>query len=219
MNDGLNFIDIVFFAMVAAFLVLRLRSVLGKRTGNERPPTEWGKTSPDNVIDLAAARKPAMEPLPEGILGTGIAAIRAVDPGFSMEEFVVGARTAFAMIVQAYADGDKEQLKPLLSDDVYRGFADAIDGREKAGEKLETELVTIRSAELVDARMEGTVAHVTVRFCSDQVNLVKDAEGRIVDGDPQRITSVTDEWTFARDTHISDPNWQLVATRAPEEIS
>lgn len=218
MNDGLHFIDIVFFAMVAAFLVLRLRSVLGKRTGNERPPTEWGKTSPDNVIDLASARKPALEPLPEGPLGAGIASIRAVDPDFSMEEFVVGARTAFAMIVQAYADNDKDQLKPLLSDEVYRGFADAIDGREQAGETLETELVTIRSAELVDARMEGSVAHVTVRFSSDQVNLVKDTEGRIVDGDPQRITNVTDEWTFARDTQDADPNWQLVATRAPEEI-
>ncbi|HSV29575.1 MAG TPA: Tim44/TimA family putative adaptor protein, partial [Candidatus Omnitrophota bacterium] len=169
MNDGLPFFDILFFAMVAAFLVLRLRSMLGRRTGNERPPTDWtGASKPsDNVIDLASARKPAAEPLPEGPVGEGVAAIRAADPSFSMAEFVSGARAAFAMIVEAFAAGDKATLKPLLSDDVYRGFAQAIDARVEAGETLQTELVSVRSADLVDARMRGSVAEVTVRFRSE----------------------------------------------------
>lgn len=220
MNDGFHFIDIVFFAMVAAFLVLRLRSVLGRRTGNERPPQELGglrgKPS-DNVIDLASARKPAPEEIPEGPVGAGLLAIRAADPSFAIEDFLSGARAAFAMIVGAYAAGEKGVLKPLLSPSVYHGFAEAIDARARSGETLDTELVSVRSAEIVDARMEGGVANVTVRFRSEQVNLVKDLEGRVLDGDPERISDVTDEWTFARDTTSRDPNWQLVATRAPED--
>lgn len=225
MNDGLHFIDIIFFAMVAAFLVLRLRSVLGKRTGNERPPQEWGAapapkpaTQPtDNVIDLAAARKPAAEPLPEGPLGEGVSAIRAVDPSFSVDGFLSGARGAFVMIVEAYAHGDKATLKPLLAQSVYQGFADAIDARIRAGEVLHTEVVVVRDATMVEARLAGSVANVTVRFKSEQINLVKDLEGRILEGDPNQVANVTDEWSFARDTQSRDPNWQLVATRSPDE--
>lgn len=221
MNDGLHFIDIIFFAMVAAFLVLRLRSVLGRRTGNERPPREWGASpaSSDNVIDIASARKPAAEPLPEGPVGAGVSVIRDADPSFTIEDFLSGARAAFAMIVEAFAAGDKRTLQPLLSEDVYHGFAQAIDARVAAAETLETELISVRSADLVDARMEGSVAHLTVRFRSDQVNLTKDSEGRIVDGDPNQVTDVTDEWTFARDTGSRDPNWRLVATRSPEDVA
>ncbi|MGE5548132.1 MAG: Tim44/TimA family putative adaptor protein [Solirubrobacterales bacterium] len=220
MNDGFHFIDIIFFAMVAAFLVLRLRSVLGRRTGNERPPQQIGDAPgrpSDNVIDLASARKPAGEAWPEGAVGAGLAAIRAADPAFSPEQFVSGARAAFGMIVEAYAHGDKPVLKPLLSDEVYRGFAEAIDGRQSAGEVLETELISIRAADIVEAGMERHLASVTVRFRSDQVNVVRDAQGRIVDGDPDRVADVTDEWTFRRDTRSPDPNWQLVATRAPAD--
>lgn len=222
MNGDLHFIDIIFFAMVAAFLVLRLRSVLGRRTGNERPPQDWTKpgpapADPDNVIDLASARKPALDPLPEGPAHAGLEAIRAADPSFSGQEFLSGARTAFAMIVEAFAAGEKTVLRPLLSDEVYRGFAEAIDNRSRAGEVLDTELISVRGTELVEARMDGSVAHVTVRFRSEQVNLVKDVEGRILEGDPDRVTDVIDEWTFARDTKSPDPNWQLVATRSPAE--
>lgn len=222
MNDDLHFIDIVFFAMVAAFLILRLRSVLGRRTGNERPPRDWGAkggpaATPDNVIDLASARKPASEPIPEGPAAAGLMDIRAADPGFSVADFLSGSKAAFAMVVEAYARGEKKVLRPLLSDDVYGGFAAAIDSREQAGEVLDTELIGIRAATIVAARMNGSMAEVTVRFRSDQVNLIKDSEGRIVEGDPERVAEVIDEWTFARDTRSADPNWHLVATRAPED--
>ncbi|MBC7952103.1 MAG: Tim44 domain-containing protein [Rhodospirillaceae bacterium] len=229
MNGDFHFLDIIFFAMVAAFLVLRLRNVLGRRTGNERPPPQWGAkreapvpakpddaVAPDNVVDLAAARKPvpvdAM--LPPGPLGEGVGAIRAADPSFSLDTFLSGARMAFEMIVDAYATGNTKVLRPLLADAVYNPFADAIAQRQRAGETLETELLGIRVVEAADAHLNGTVAEVTVRFVSEQVNLVKDAQGRIVEGDPQRITDVVDLWTFSRDTRGKDPNWQLAATRA-----
>ncbi|CAA7617554.1 Mitochondrial import inner membrane translocase, subunit Tim44 [Magnetospirillum sp. LM-5] len=221
MTDGFQAIDIIFFAVVAVFLVLRLRSVLGRRTGTERePPRDWQapvETAPDNVIDLARARKPATEPLPEGPLAPGIAAIRGVDPSFSLDTFLLGARAAFEMIVEAFAAGDKQGLRPLLADAVFQSFAAAIDERDRAGQTLTTELMGIRKVEPVEVRLDGSVAAVTVRFVSEQINVLKDGAGKVIDGDPQRMTDVTDEWTFRRDTRSKDPNWQLAATRSPED--
>ncbi|MBR9972735.1 Tim44/TimA family putative adaptor protein [Magnetospirillum sulfuroxidans] len=221
MDDGFHALDIVFFAVVAVFLILRLRSVLGKRTGNERPPTRWNngpKPATDNVVDLAQARKPvdAAEPgiAPAGPISPGEAAISARDPSFSGETFLAGARMAFEMIVAAYANGDKKALRPLLADQVYQPFCEGIDARARAGEDLNCELMGIRSAEITEALLVGTVAQVTVRFVSEQINVVKDLDGRILEGDPSRITPVIDEWTFSRDTRSKDPNWQLSATRA-----
>lgn len=233
MDDGFHALDIVFFAVVAVFLILRLRSVLGKRTGTERPPAEWtrGPQPPadaardaDNVVDLTRARKPA-EPEPAtsaagpaapavGPVARGEAAIRARDPGFALQSFLGGARMAFEMIVAAYAAGDKKALRPLLADQVYKPFCDAIDARARAGEEMSTELMGILSAEVSEAVLVGTVAQVTVRFVSEQINVIKTLDGAVIDGDPSRITKVVDEWTFARDTRSRDPNWQLSATRA-----
>jgi predicted lipid-binding transport protein (Tim44 family) len=222
MSDGFHLLDIIFFAMVAAFLVLRLRSVLGRRTGNERPPPGLaprrapGMGPADNVIDLAAVRKPDAEaPIP-GPAGPGLSAIRAADPSFAPEGFLEGARAAFGMIVAAFAAGDTRTLRPLLSDEVYRHFAAAIEARAKAGERLETELVRIRSAEAVEAGLEGGLARITVRFASDQVNVLRGTDGAVVEGDPDRVAEVVDEWSFARELRSPNPNWALVATRSPE---
>lgn len=229
MNDGFHALDIVFFAVVAVFLILRLRSVLGKRTGTEEPP-RWTRGTPDdgkaadNVIDLTTRRPPEPEIVPEpeiaataGPLARGEAAIRARDPSFSNTGFLSGARMAFEMIVGAFAAGDKKALRPLLADQVYKPFCDAIDARSRAGEELSTEVMGIVSAQITEAIMVGTVAQVTVRFVSEQINVIKDLDGRIVEGDPSRIVPVTDEWTFSRDTRSKDPNWQLSATRAIAE--
>jgi predicted lipid-binding transport protein (Tim44 family) len=221
MTDGFQAIDIIFFAVVAVFLVLRLRSVLGRRTGTEREPPRGrpvaAEAAPDNVIDLARARKPAGEPLPEGPLAPGIAAIHSNDPSFSLDTFLLGARAAFEMILESFAAGDKSALRPLLADAVYQSFATAIDERDRAGQTLTTELMGIRKVEPVEARLDGSVAAVTVRFVSEQINVLKDGAGKVIDGDPQRMTDVTDEWTFRRDTRSKDPNWQLAATRSPED--
>jgi len=218
MNDSFHFLDIVFFAMVAVFLVLRLRSVLGKRTGLERPPQPLqAADGPDGkIIDLAAKRRSAQEPAEASPVGVGLAAIRAADRSFDLDVFLGGARAAFEMIVTAFATGDKETLKPLLAPDVFRHFAEAIDYRHRHGEILATDLVGIRSVEPVDARMDGTFAQLTLRVVSEQVNVLHDGEGKVVEGSADHVIDVTDEWTFRRDTRTSDPNWILAATHTPE---
>ena len=165
------------------------------------------------VADSApAADAPAAQP--ETPTSAGVAEIRRADPRFDADQFLQGARTAFAMIVEAYAKGDKAALRPLLADEVFAQFAGAIDAREQAGRALSTELVATRSAELVNAAMAGSRARVTVRFTSEQINLVRDGAGEVVEGDPRQIDTVIDLWTFERDTKSRDPNWQLVETGA-----
>jgi predicted lipid-binding transport protein (Tim44 family) len=119
------------------------------------------------------------------------------------------------MIVRAYAAGDKDALRPLLADDVFTGFAGAIDQRAADGHTLDTHLVAIESAEVVEAGMHGNMARVSVRFASEQVNVVRDAAGKEIEGDPSTAEQVVDIWSFERDTRSSDPNWTLVETRTP----
>ncbi len=233
MGDGVQFLDIIIFAAIAVALGLRLRSVLGRRTGIERrrdrlkpaPRDAAGREASqaderprDKVIPL-----PGRGPAPADASGEGAAAaeapglarVRAADPAFDPAGFVVGARGAFEMIVGAFAAGDAAALKPLLSDEVFANFNAAIAARAKASETLQTTLVGINSAEIIEASVDGRTAFVTVKFVSEQINVTKDSEGRIVDGDPSAVTAITDIWTFARNTRSRDPNWTLVATRSP----
>ncbi|MFW5678784.1 MAG: Tim44/TimA family putative adaptor protein [Pseudomonadota bacterium] len=218
MSNGFPLIDIIFFAAVALFIAVRLRNVLGRRTGHERrPEPPLSPTSPDNVVKLPGRDEAQDGPFghvadPE--LRDGLNAVRRHDPDFELEHFLGGARGAFEMIVLAFARGDTEMLRPLLADEVYAGFAEAIEQREAAGETLETEIVGIRTVEVVDARMEGSRAVVSVRFVSQQVNVTRGADGSVLDGDPQHLAEVVDVWSFARDTASRDPNWLLVATSA-----
>jgi len=221
MSNGFPFIDIIFFAAVALFIAFRLRNVLGRRTGHERRP-EASTVTPstrDNVVTLPGREEQAeaaFSHIDDAELRQGLTAIRRADPDFDLEGFLMGARQAFEMIVDAFARGDTEALRPLLADDVYGGFAEAIEQRREAGETLETEVVAIKQAEAVEARMDGPHAYVTVRFVSDQVNVTRDAEGNIVDGDPDQLAEIVDLWTFGRDTSTRDPNWELVSTGVDE---
>jgi predicted lipid-binding transport protein (Tim44 family) len=232
MGDGVQFLDIIIFAAIAVALGLRLRSVLGRRTGNERrhdplkpnPPRdattrEAGQSEDrarDKVIPLPgrgpapadAAPSPANE-------APGLAKVRAADPAFDPTGFAAGARGAFEMIVGAFAAGDTAALRPLLSDEVFANFNAAIQARAKANETLHTTLVGITSADIIEAAVEGRTALVTVKFVTEQINVTKDSEGRIIDGDPSTVATITDIWTFARNTRSRDPNWTLVATRSP----
>lgn len=223
MGNGFQFLDIIFFAMIAAFLVLRLRSVLGRRDGHGGGPRgPFGlqrKIEPDNenVVqppdrDEQGAFEEMLEADPDDPLATGLMQIRRADRSFDPEEFVVGARTAFEMIISAFAAGDTESLEQMLSRDVYANFADAIAKREEAGETLETIVTAIRASEMVEAYMEGRTTSVTVKFVSDQTKLTRDADGRIIDGDPEEANEVIDFWTFSRDPELRDPNWTLIAT-------
>lgn len=224
MNDGFQFIDIILFAMVAAFLVLRLRSVLGRRDGHEggKPdplgPRAKGQDNDNNVVQLPDSGESA-DDLPPGIdgddpLAAGIMALKAADPGFDHQEFLSGSRIAFEVILGAYADGDAKGLKPLLSPEVFANFNKAITDREKAGESMEDTLVGINKVDIMEAYMEDSVAFVTVKYMSEQVNVVRDADNNVVSGDANTVVEVTDFWTFSRDTKARDPNWSLVATRS-----
>jgi predicted lipid-binding transport protein (Tim44 family) len=219
-----QYFDIILFAMIAAFLVLRLRSVLGRRTGNERrrelfvrraapaadePAPEKAATAGDPDKDMAILPPTGK---PADAVADGLSRIRRADPGFDPSQFLEGARTAFEMIVSAYAKGDKTGLRPLLSDEVYQPFAATIDERAAAKETFETSDLRLDDAEIVDADLAGRTARVTVKLVSRQINVTRAMDGSIVDGDPDNPVEKTDYWTFARDTRSTDPNWVLVAT-------
>lgn len=227
MGEGIQFLDIILFAMIAAFLVLRLRSVLGRRSGHERRPPDLvsqrkqDAAGNDNVVELPDRTKEAAddedfgtEAESEDPLADGLTQIRIADSSFDPQEFLAGARTAFEMVVENFAEGNAKALRTMLNDEVFENFAAAIKQREEAGETLETTLIGIKNAETLEARMEGRTAFVTVKFVTEQVNLTRDKSGEVVDGDPSRVTDVTDIWTFARNTRARDPNWTLVETRS-----
>ncbi len=234
MGDGFQFIDIILFAMIAAFLIFRLRNVLGRRDGHEGgfhdhlKPDEKKRNADeelddeDNIVHLTDRGQDDDGSPFEGEeaiasddpLSAGLKSIKSADPSFVQEEFLDGAAMAFEMILNAYASGDTSVLKNLLSPEVYGNFTQAIRDREQAGEVLEDTLVNIKSTEIVEAYMEAQHATVTVKFISEQVNVTRDESGDVVDGNPNAIITVTDFWTFARDTRSRNPNWTLVATRS-----
>ena len=144
----------------------------------------------------------------------GLDAIVAARAGFDAPGFLEGAKMAYEMIVTAFAQGDRKTLKGLLSKDVYDGFERAITERERRGEKAETTFVSIDKAEIENVEVKGRVAQVTVRFLSKLITATRDAQGPVIDGNPEAVVDVTDVWTFARPLGHADPNWQLVATEA-----
>ncbi len=220
MTDFPHYVDIILFAMIAAFLVLRLRSVLGRRTGNERRREMFirqADASRDKVVALGqranlATMPPTTTAPAADSVAAGLARIRVADSDFDPAGFLEGARAAFEMIVSAFADGDKARLRPLLSDEVFAQFATAIDERMAAGETLETRIVAIKSLDIVEAALARSTARVTAKLVSDQINVLRAHDGSVVDGDPQNPIEKTDLWSFARETKSSDPNWVLVGT-------
>jgi predicted lipid-binding transport protein (Tim44 family) len=151
---------------------------------------------------------------PGSALAAGLDAVAHEDRSFDAQGFLTGARAAYEMIVTAYANGDRRSLKDLLAREVYEGFEAAIRDREQRGEKVESRFVSIESADLIGAEVRGKTAHVTVRFVSQLVSATRDRAGKVIDGSPDKVTTVTDVWTFARDVSSRDPNWKLVATEA-----
>jgi predicted lipid-binding transport protein (Tim44 family) len=218
MGDFQQYFDIILFAMVAGFLVLRLRSVLGRRTGNERRRDLFVRRTrpvadklPALVEPTAVTVNPPSSP-PVDTGEKGLDEIRRADPSFEVPQFLNGARTAFEMIVTAFAEGDKSALRPLLSDEVFQQFSAAIDERMTARETLETRILRIDSSDIVEAELLARTAQATVKLVSQQINVTRAMDGSIVDGDPENPIEKTDYWTFARDTRSMDPNWVLIAT-------
>ncbi len=238
MNSFMDITTIIFLA-VAVVVFLRLRNVLGRRTGNERPPFDpysrrqappTGKAG-DKVIDLPSRRAPPRETAeadatagvderiktvaPAGSsLHEALRAVAAADRSFEPEGFIAGAKAAYEMIVTAFAEGDRKTLKPLLNRDVYDGFVGAIGEREARNETIEFKFVGIDKAEITNAGVKGNTVQVTVRFHSKLVSATHDKSGAVVDGDPTHVGDVTDIWTFEREANARDPNWKLVATES-----
>ena len=261
MSDGFQFYDIIFFALIAIFIILRLRGVLGRRTGQQRQrhPDRFARTEtekaaeegqgqgqgevvhlpdrtppvreapPDAAQDSAAEQaaprlvRPA-EPAPQPAsdrdeavdgLRAALEQIGQADRDFSPRRFIQGAQAAFEMVVAAFAKGDTPTLRPLLGDDVYDEFAAAIRDRMAEGHVHETTIVALDAAEIISAEMRSSSARVTVKFVSQQINVVLDKDGEEVGGNASLIERVTDIWTFARNTRSSDPNWALIETSIP----
>jgi predicted lipid-binding transport protein (Tim44 family) len=196
-----------------------LRSVLGRRTGNERRRDPFVPSKPDsvpeNLVSLPRGRPSVGPPVNATAPVTGpVARINAADPHFDEAAFLAGARGAFEIIVNAFAKGDTAALQPLLSDAVYASFAEAIRNRLAQRETLETNLLAIKAIELVDGEIENGTALATVKFVSDQTNITRAADGSVVDGNPERVVEKTDIWTFSRALRSRDPNWTLVATHS-----
>jgi predicted lipid-binding transport protein (Tim44 family) len=227
----------IIFLALAVFIFLRLRSVLGQRTGRERPPYDPYSArdavrtpASDKVVALPPrAAEPAAQPAEPAaapadrwkgiaeqgtVLATGLDAIVVEDKSFDAKHFLAGARAAYEMIVTAFAEGDRRSLKNLLSREVYDGFETAIREREGRGETTETRFVSIDKADLTGAEVRGKTAQITVRFVSQLISVTHDRTGAVIEGSPEKVTEVTDVWTFARDISSRDPNWKLVATEA-----
>jgi predicted lipid-binding transport protein (Tim44 family) len=236
MREVLFDIYTIIFLALAVFIFLRLRSVLGQRTGRERPPYDpysardaVRTTTTEKIVALPgrapdASQQPA-EPVVavdrwKGIaeqgstLAAGLDAIVREDKEFDTKHFISGARSAYEMIVTAFASGDRRTLKNLLSREVYEGFETAIRDRETRGETVDTRFVSIAAADISNAEVRGRTMQVTVRFISQLISVTRDKSGAVIDGNPDKVSDVTDVWTFARDINSGDPNWKLVATEA-----
>lgn len=233
----------IFFLILGLVVFLKLRSVLGRRTGDEQARLDRYK-SQRTAQQQAAAANEKIVTLPrrdreeartgpaaretdaernqrmtkfaggDAAIATGLIDIANADHAFDPAEFMKGARAAYEMIVVAFAEGNKKLLADLLSAEVNQGFAAAIADREGRKETIEQSFVGITTADMVEAELKNNVAHVTVKFVSELISATRSATGDVVAGDPKRIKEVTDIWTFARVVTASNPNWRLVATQA-----
>jgi predicted lipid-binding transport protein (Tim44 family) len=226
------------FLVLAVVIFLRLRNVLGRRTGNERQPYDPYAASDaktngasargqDKVVQLPSGRDEeakeqainAEERLknfaPKGSpLAKGLLAIVKSDPGFDPAQFLQGAKSAYEMIVMAFAGGNKPTLRQLLGEDVFDGFIGAIEEREERGEKVDSSFIGIDKADIIEAERKSKSALITVKFVSQLITSTTDKKGKVIDGDPKKVREVTDIWTFAKEVASRDPNWKLVATEA-----
>ncbi len=225
-------VELMVYALIAAGLIFWLRSILGTRSDDEphisSPKLELGDDGKIVGIggqdgDRAEDKLALIEELAENTKGNmgivnraaqdGLAAIVKADRSFDIYVFLQAAQDAFAFTVESFADGDRDTLQDLLSPQVFEAFNGAIDEREKAGEVMQTEIQSIQKSEVVEAKINGKTALVTVRFWADEVSFTKDEDGEIIHGHPDKVTQMRDVWTFSRDVKSRDPRWLIVETR------
>ena len=232
MDDFFDLPTLIVIA-VAVFVLFRLRSVLGTRTGNERPPAERRKPADAAAEDTVVPLRPRAAPAPElddeyrarkveaeieqfaknnEPLATGFRSVVEVDNTFTPKSFLEGAKQAYEMVVTAYAAGDRPLLKNLLEKEVFDGFQSAIAEREKAGQTVDFTFVGLPKVEISEAEYDKKNVLITVRFHAEVVSATRDKDGNLIDGNADQVQTVADEWTFARNPKSRDPNWKVVST-------
>lgn len=223
----LNIVTFIFFAL-AVVVFIQLRNVLGRRTGHERPPFDpYAKAAAagsGEAAKPAAAAKEAENPFaaidayaPAGsALNADLRAIARADGGFAPQEFLAGAGKAYEMILTAFAKGERGDLRRLLADNVYADFAEALDKRAAAGERVEFSFIGVDKAEIAAASLEAGEARIIVLLRGEILSASYDKDGGLIEGDAQNIVTLKDKWTFARMTAAKSPNWLLAATEDEE---
>ncbi|MGH6869983.1 MAG: Tim44/TimA family putative adaptor protein [Rhizomicrobium sp.] len=209
---------IVLAATVAVILLVRLYSVLGRRTGEERGPSDRFQRMGGAPVAAALPKTQSPTALSTDPVSRWLLDIQLADQGFDKEKFLAGARTAYELIVTAYAKNDREALRPLLSGEVFDAFEHEMAARERRGETNQFKFRGFRETAISHAVLNGTDAEIAVRFAAQYVSATLDAAGRTIAGDTEQVRDVVDEWTFARDVKSGDPNWTLVATAGPEAL-
>jgi predicted lipid-binding transport protein (Tim44 family) len=242
--DGRIDVTTLLFLVLAVVIFLKLRSVLGRRTGHEQGRFEQYKAqqearqqareaATDKVVTLPRRDREENDARPveqdarvdgeqrvrdyaagNDEIGKALVDLVRADPSFDPAHFVQGAKAAYEIVVTAFAEGNRKTLKDLLSPDVYDGFSRAITERETRGEQMDQSFVGIKAADLVEAEVKGGIAQLTVKFVSELISATRDRAGVVINGDPKKIREVTDIWTFAREVMSRNPNWKLVATQA-----
>lgn len=212
----LQFVDLIILALIAGFIIYRLYATLGEKTGYK----EEKKGTPSNVVDFNK-KQPTQQPQStieteeiDPAIRPAIQAITKTDPDFSLKSFIEGATIAFEMVLDAYAAGDLQLLKNLLSADVYKAFETAIAERNEKGHTLENTLVRVEDVVVESAQTKSNMAQISVRYTTEQVPIIKDQDGEIIEGNPNQIDQVVDTWTFERSLKSRDPNWVLISTNA-----
>jgi predicted lipid-binding transport protein (Tim44 family) len=215
-----GWVEIFFLAMLAGFIGLRLYHVLGRRTGHEKPVADpFRPAKPDALRPAGRSRADADAPiaidLPPDVapdVRPGLEQVARADRSFAADRFLAGAQGAYAMVLESFWKGDIDQLSDLVSDEMLANFRAAMEARKASGERIENRLLQVDRAQIVGAHMSGTMAEITVRFDAEIVTVTRDAEGRVIAGDPAQSVETHDLWTFSRHTASDDPAWLLVAT-------
>lgn len=224
MSDGIPYADIIIMALVAGFILLRLRSILGDKVGNDKPsyfnkPTHPDAESLDTIVQLedksgkAKIRQdpdPYMAKVRDESVIDAISAIKAKDPEFNATFFLDGAKSAYEMVFDAFSRKDTDTLKFLLSARVFQEFSEALDANAKQDAKNETTLISAKAHEIKAAELVGTKARITVAISSEQVHVTRDSAGEIVGGDASFVHEIEDEWVFERDVTSKNPNWKVI---------
>ena len=213
---NLPFIDILIFAVIAVLLVLRLRSVLGQRTGYEEPQDKQSKESfadkPNAPIPF-----PKVADKSAKISGNGLDVLRRADRQFNENEFIQGATAAFNMILTAFAEGDQAELKRLLNYELLQSFMQTIHDRTAAKETLEITVNDIREVSILNVELADSVAAITVHFHTSQTRIARDEYGDVMDDSDTESREFIDIWTFERDLTLADPNWKLSETESADD--